>query len=92
MGTRSWASMLAERAFIDLMKELHDEEAEPYHPIIAAEEPEAHLHPNAQRSLFSQLLDSGGQALVSTHSPYLAAMCSLPDLRSLSARGGHTLL
>jgi len=84
--------MLAERAFIDLMKELHDEEAEPYHPIIAAEEPEAHLHPNAQRSLFSQLLDSGGQALVSTHSPYLAAMCSLPDLRSLSARGGHTLL
>lgn len=90
MGTRSWASMLAVKAFTGLMEELHEEEAEPYHPIIAAEEPEAHLHPNAQRSLFSQLFDSSGQAIVSTHSPYLAAMCSLPNLRSLSARGGHT--
>ena len=90
MGTRSWASMLAVKAFTGLMEKLHEEEAEPYHPIIAAEEPEAHLHPNAQRSLFSQLVDSSGQAIVSTHSPYLAAMCSLPNLRSLSARGGHT--
>lgn len=90
MGTRSWASMLAVKAFTSLMEELHEDEAEPYHPIIAAEEPEAHLHPNAQRSLFSQLFDASGQAIVSTHSPYLAAMCSLPNLRSLSARGGHT--
>ena len=90
MGTRSWASMLAVKAFTDLMEELHKEEAEPYHPIIAAEEPEAHLHPNAQRSLFSQLFDSSGQAIISTHSPYLAAMCPLPNLRSLSARDGHT--
>lgn len=90
MGTRSWASMLAVKAFTDLMEELHKEEAEPYHPIIAAEEPEAHLHPNAQRSLFSQLFGARGQAIVSTHSPYLAAMCALPSLRSLSARGGHT--
>jgi len=90
MGTRSWASMLAVKAFTDLMQDLHEEETEPYHPIIAAEEPEAHLHPNAQRSLFSQLFDASGQAIVSTHSPYLAAMCSLPNLRSLSTRSGHT--
>lgn len=90
MGTRSWASMLTVKAFTSLMEELHKVEAEPYHPIIAAEEPEAHLHPNAQRSLFSQLFDTSGQAIVSTHSPYLAAMCSLPNLRALSARGGHT--
>ena len=90
MGTRSWASMLAVKAFTDLMGELHEEESEPYHPIVAAEEPEAHLHPNAQRSLFSQLFDAKGQAIVSTHSPYLAAMCPLSDLRSLSSRSGHT--
>lgn len=90
MGTRSWASMLAVKALTDLMEELHSAESEPFHPIIAAEEPEAHLHPNAQRSLFSQLFNATGQAIISTHSPYLAAMCALPDLRSLSARGGHT--
>ncbi len=87
MGTRSWASMLAVKAFTGLMEELHKAEAEPYHPIIAAEEPEAHLHPNAQRSLFTQLFSATGQTIVSTHSPYLAAMCALPNLRSLSARG-----
>jgi putative ATP-dependent endonuclease of OLD family len=72
------------------MEELHNNEAEPYHPVVAAEEPEAHLHPNAQRALFSQLFNATGQAIVSTHSPYLAAMCALPNLRSLSARRGHT--
>ena len=90
MGTRSWASMLAVKAFTDLMGDLHSNESEPYHPIMAAEEPEAHLHPNAQRSLFAQLLNSKGQAIISTHSPYLAAMGRLPDLRSLSVRSGHT--
>ena len=90
MGTRSWASMLAVKALIKLMDEMHKKESHPYHPLIAAEEPEAHLHPNAQRSLFSQLLSAGGQAIISTHSPYLAAMCPLPNLRSLATRAGHT--
>lgn len=90
MGTRSWASMLAVKAFTDLMEELHNDESEPYHPVIAAEEPEAHLHPNAQRSLFDQLFHASGQTIISTHSPYLAAMCPIPNLRSLSARAGHT--
>lgn len=90
MGTRSWASMLAVKAFTDLMGDLHDKEEEPFHPIVAAEEPEAHLHPNAQRSLFSQLSNAHGQSIISTHSPYLAAMCELPNLRSLSSRKGHT--
>ncbi len=91
MGTRSWASMLAVKAFTNMMGAMHESQAEPYHPIIAAEEPEAHLHPNAQRALFAQLLESQGQSIISTHSPYLAAMSGLNDLRSLSARSGETV-
>ncbi len=83
MGTRSWASMLTVKAFTELSAKKHEEEAEPFFPIIAAEEPEAHLHPNAQRTLYQQLADSRGQVLVSTHSPFLAAMANLPDLRSM---------
>lgn len=83
MGTRSWAAMLTIKAFIDILTERHAEESEPLHPILAAEEPEAHLHPNAQKTLFRQLSDINGQMILSTHSPYLAAMADVYQIRSL---------
>lgn len=83
MGTRSWASMLTVGAYTKLMGERHEQEAEPFFPILAAEEPEAHLHPNAQKTLYRQLEESKGQVIVSTHSPYLAAMAKQTELRYL---------
>lgn len=83
MGTRSWASMLTVKAFIEVLEKKHEQEEERFFPIIAAEEPEAHLHPNAQRTLYRQLADIKGQAIISSHSPYLAAECKIQDLRSL---------
>lgn len=83
MGTRSWASMLTVKAFIDLLSKKHADEVEPFYPILAAEEPEAHLHPNAQRTLYMQLIDSPGQVIISTHSPYLAGISELCNLRGL---------
>lgn len=83
MGTRSWAAMLTIKAFIGILTERHLAESEPLHPIFAAEEPEAHLHPNAQKTLFRQLSDINGQMILSTHSPFLAAMADLYQIRSL---------
>ncbi|OFZ18005.1 MAG: ATP-dependent endonuclease [Bdellovibrionales bacterium RBG_16_40_8] len=83
MGTRSWASMLTVKAFIESAAAKHEEEVEPFFPILAAEEPEAHLHPNAQKTLYQQLADTKGQVIVSTHSPYFAAMADIMDIRSL---------
>lgn len=83
MGTRSWASMLTVKAFIDILEKKHAEEEECFFPVIAAEEPEAHLHPNAQRTLYKQLTEIKGQTIISSHSPYLASECKLQDLRSL---------
>lgn len=83
MGTRSWASILALKAFTELEYQKRDREAEPYSAIIVAEEPEAHLHPNAQRALYEQLEASRGQVLLSTHSPYLAAAADPVKLRHL---------
>ncbi|WP_201288039.1 ATP-dependent nuclease [Psychromonas sp. L1A2] len=45
MGTRSWASMLTVKAFIEVLEKKHIAEEECFFPIVAAEEPEAHLHP-----------------------------------------------
>lgn len=89
MGTRSWASMLAVKAFSDMQAQRHRDEASPFHPVIAAEEPEAHLHPNAQRALYAQLSNSVGQVVISTHSPYLAAMCGLDSLRCIASPSGR---
>lgn len=88
MGTRSWASMLAVKAFTQLLVTKHQEEAEPLFPILAAEEPEAHLHPNAQRTLFEQLKNNNTQIIISTHSPYLVGMTELQNLRGLVSNAG----
>lgn len=87
MGTRSWASMLTVKAFTELLAKNHEEEAEPFFPIMAAEEPEAHLHPNAQRTLYRQLIDVPGQVIISTHSPYIAGLAELHEVRCLSKPG-----
>ena len=84
MGTRSWASMLTVKAFTELLAKNHEEEAEPFFPIMAAEEPEAHLHPNAQRTLYRQLIDVPGQVIISTHSPYIAGLAELHEIKYLS--------
>lgn len=87
MGTRSWASMLTVKAFTELMVKNHKEEAQPFFPIMAAEEPEAHLHPNAQRTLYKQLIDASGQVIISTHSPYLAGLAEIHEISVLKKLG-----
>lgn len=83
MGTRSWASMLTIKSFVKILSDRHATESEPLFPILTAEEPEAHLHPNAQKTLYRQLSDTNGQLILSTHSPFLAAMADLYQIRSM---------
>lgn len=84
MGTRSWASMLTVIAFVDTIRARYEEEVKPFYPILAAEEPEAHLHPNAQKTLYHQLREANAQVIVSTHSPYFTAMSDITHVRSLN--------
>lgn len=83
MGTRSWSSLLTLKAFILHVKKLSTENETPYFPIIAIEEPESHLHPNAQKRLYRQINNMPGQKLISTHSPYIAASAELSEIRSV---------
>ena len=83
MGTRSWASMLTVRAFTELLKKNHQGKQQ-FFPITTIEEPEAHLHPNAQRTSYEQLADIDGQMIVSSHSPYLVSVAELEGIRVLN--------
>mgnify|MGYP001616438826 CR=1 FL=1 len=82
MGTRSWSSLLTLKAFINLLDKNAEKEQTPFFPILAIEEPEAHLHPNAQKKLYSQIEGVKGQKIISTHSPYIAASAKLYQLRN----------
>lgn len=75
--------MLTALAFMDTIRKKHEKEVTPFFPILATEEPEAHLHPNAQKALYNHLREKNTQVIVSTHSPYFASMPDITHLRSL---------
>lgn len=92
MGTRSLASLLVFRAFASWRSSRATKEGDVIHSMLALEEPEAHLHPQSQRSLFTQIEAIPGQRIVSTHSPYFAGRARLKNLRLFSKRGGDTIV
>ena len=82
MGTRSWSSLLTLKSFITLLSNNAKKEKSVFFPVLAIEEPEAHLHPNAQKKLFRQIESIAGQKIISTHSPYISATANLTQLRN----------
>lgn len=77
-GTQSLTVLLLFGAFLRSQLSELDPAAE---PITALEEPEAHLHPSAIRSLMSLVRDLPGQKLVSTHSGDLLASVKASAIR-----------
>ena len=82
MGTRSWSSLLTLKAFISLLSNNAQKDKSVFFPILAIEEPEAHLHPNAQKKLYGQMDAIAGQKIIATHSPYIAATAKLGQIRN----------
>lgn len=59
-------------------------------PIIAIEEPEAHLHPNAVRAVWQLLSDLPGQKIVATHSGDILSEVPVSKLRRMSRNADVT--
>jgi putative ATP-dependent endonuclease of OLD family len=92
LGTRSWISFLTLGAYVDWFSEkikTDDAEAESF-VMLTMEEPEAHLHPQAQRHLYSQIVDFNGQKIVSTHSPNVLAQAEISDIIHFYKTDGET--
>ena len=80
-GVKSLSVIYLFNAFIErLLQEAYSEYSE---PIVALEEPEVHLHPQAVRALWSQISAMPGQKVISSHSPYFMQYVPIRDIRLL---------
>ncbi len=86
-GIQSLSVIFLFQAFVEhLVRELYEQDSE---PVLALEEPETHLHPQAARTLWDHVHALPGQKIVTTHSPYFVQRVPFRDLRivRLTANG-----
>lgn len=84
-GTQSLSVLFLFQAFVEhLLKDTFEQESE---PVLALEEPEAHLHPQAARALWNRISELPGQRIVSSHSPYFVQNVPFRKLRLLRRQG-----
>ena len=86
-GVQSLSVIFLFQAFVNhLLGELYEPDSE---PVLALEEPETHLHPQAARTLWAHVDALPGQKIVTTHSPYFVQHVPFRDLRlvRLTANG-----
>jgi putative ATP-dependent endonuclease of OLD family len=78
-GVQSLSVIFLFQAFVDhLLAELYEPESV---PVLALEEPETHLHPQAARTLWAHVSVLPGQKIITTHSPYFVQHVPFRDLR-----------
>ena len=86
-GVQSLSVIFLFEAFVSFL--LADTYADGTSPILALEEPETHLHPQAARTLWQHVDELPGQKFISTHSPYFVQYVPFRHVRvvRLTARG-----
>lgn len=57
-------------------------------PVFAIEEPDVHLHPQAARTLWPEIVQLPGQHLITTHSPYFVQNIPIHTLRIVRLESG----
>lgn len=84
-GVQSLAVLFLFQSYIDvLLKPTFQPETE---AILALEEPEAHLHPQATRALATNLDEVKSQKIVSSHSPYFIQEIPFTQIRMFRRNG-----
>jgi putative ATP-dependent endonuclease of OLD family len=75
-----------------VLQQLAEAERPGVEAVFAIEEPEAHLHPQAARTLWERVRDLPGQKIMTTHSPYFVQHVPLRNLRLVCLRRGCTVV
>jgi putative ATP-dependent endonuclease of OLD family len=87
-GVQSLSVIFLFQAFVQhLLTELYEPDST---PVLALEEPETHLHPQAARTLWTHVSALPGQRIITTHSPYFVQHVPFRDLRLVRLGDGGT--
>ncbi len=87
-GVQSLSVMFLFKAFVELiLSDLYRPESS---AVLALEEPETHLHPQAARSLWRHISELPGQKIVTTHSPYFLQHVPFRDIRVVRVEADGT--
>lgn len=87
-GVQSLSVIFLFQAFVEhLLAELYEADSA---PVLALEEPETHLHPQAARTLWTHINALPGQKIITTHSPYFVQHVPFRDLRLVRLTGNGT--
>ena len=87
-GLQSLAVIFLFQAVV--LQQMSESERPGLEAVFAIEEPEAHLHPQAARTLWEHVKGLPGQRLLTTHSPYFLQHVPLHDLRVVRLAQGRT--
>ncbi|MDR0912470.1 MAG: AAA family ATPase [Methanobrevibacter sp.] len=77
LGVRSWAVFSSIKASDSIKHRKKENKKIPHHSLTLIEEPESHIHPQAQRKLLNDLISFKGQKIITTHSPYILSQIPL---------------
>lgn len=80
LGVRSWGVFSSVKAYITAKTKKKKELNKAYFPFLLIEEPEAHIHPQAQRHLLKDIKEIAGQKVITTHSPYIVSQVQLEKI------------
>ncbi len=89
-GTQSLSVIFLFEAF--LQSRLADSYGENAVPILALEEPEAHLHPSAIRGIWQTVDALAGQKVVASHSGDLLSVVPVKAIRRLARKSGDIMV